>query len=146
MSGGSGSDVDPVREVKRLHLVLEDWYGKIRGNIDPIENALAADFTWIGPDGGVADRSASVTAWNERRESYTEAATPVGVDLEDVSLQRSIYGVHQMTYTKHVAVDGDTRSFTCSLWLRETERAASGLQWLHLTETRIAEPEEDDES
>ena len=146
MPGGSGSDVDPVREVNRLHLVLEDWYGKIRGDIDPIENALAADFTWIDPDGDVADRSASVAAWRERRQSYTAAATPVSIDLEDVTFQRSIYGVHQMTYTKHVTVDGETRSFTCSLWLRETERAPSGLQWLHLTETRIAESEEDNET
>ena len=138
MGSGTGSDVDPVREVNRLHLVLDDWYGGIRDHIEPIELALAEDFTWISPDGRLAGPAESLEAWRERREERLDG--PTGVDVEDVTVQRTIYGVHQMTFTKHVTAAGTADSYTCTLWLRETERVPSGLQWLHLSETRIERP------
>lgn len=145
MPAGSSGDVDPVREVNRLHLMLEDWYGGIREDIDPIEDALAAEFTSIGRDGVLRDRRASLRVWREDRNAYRESTPPVSVDLEDVTVQRTIYGVHQVTYRKRLRVDGEWETYGCSLWLRETERVATGLQWLHLAETPVIESDEDGE-
>lgn len=144
MSAGGTSDVDPVREVERLHLLLSDWYNGIRDDIDPIVSALAEDFTWIGPEGVLQEREGAVRAFQERRDDYSRSTPPVSVEVEDVAVQRTIYGVHQVTYRKRVRVDGEWQEFGCSLWFRETERVSTGLQWLHLTETpRAAAPEDD---
>lgn len=145
MSPGSGDDVDPIREVNRLHLMLQDWYGGVRDDVDPIENALAGDFLSITPDGRLLDREGSIAAWRDRRRAYGDSRPPVRVELEDVTVARTIYGVHQVTYRKRLRVDGDERVYQCSLWLRETERVNTGLQWLHLSETRV-EPDEADEA
>ncbi len=144
MGAGSATDVDPVREVKRLHLVLDDWYGGIRDDIDPLVGSLASDFTWVSPDGRLGGRDESVAAWQERRDEHTEDGPPATVEIEDITIQRTIYGVHQLTFRKHVRSAGTVRPFTCSLWLRETERSPTGLQWLHLTETERTGADEDE--
>ena len=128
---GSSSDVNPVREVNRLHLVLDDWYGNIRSDLGPVQQSLADDFTWIGPTGQVSGRNDSLEAWARRRDEIQ------GIDVDDVTIQRTIYGVHQVTYTKVQQTSADTEMVMCSLWLRETEQSSTGLQWLHLTETPI---------
>ena len=144
MSTGSKNEVDPPREVKRLHLMLEDWYAGIRNDIDPIIDALASDFTAIGPDGRVYDRDESVDAWEERRATYRSSTPPVSVELEDLTEQRAIYGVHQLTFEKRLRVHGEWKAYACSLWFRETDRVRTGLQWLHLSEVPIEEPDEDE--
>lgn len=141
MANGSGSDVDPVREVNRLYLMVDDWYGGIRGHIEPIELALADDFTWVSPDGRLAGPDDALAAWRERRDELADG--PASVEVEDITVQRTIYGVHQVTFIKHISAGGESDAYTCSLWLRETEQVPSGLQWLHLTETPLEAPDED---
>lgn len=136
MTSGSSSDLDPEREVRRLHLMIEDWYADVRDNIDPIESSLASDFTWIGPEGTLYERDAGLEAWKSRRAEYLDSSPSVSVELEGLGIERTLYGVHQLTFLKRVRVDGEWEEYVCSLWLRETERVPSGLQWLHLTEVR----------
>lgn len=137
MASGSGTDVDPEREVNRLHLMLEDWYADVRPDIDPIITALADDFTTIGPDGRLREREAAVASWEDRQASYVDSTPAVAVELEDIGVERSLYGVHQVTFGKRVRVDGEWTIYACSLWLRETDSVPSGLQWLHLTESEV---------
>ena len=131
MAGSSGSDVNPVREVNRLHLVIDDWYGNIRPDLGPVRQSLADDFTWIGPTGVLTDRDGSLELWKSQRSEIT------GIDVQDIAIQRTIYGVHQVTFIKIQQTTNDKKTMTCSLWLRETERSPTGLQWLHLTETPL---------
>lgn len=140
---GPANDVDPAREVNRLHLLRQDWYNGIRDDIDPIEGALAGDFTWLAPDGRLRERRDAITTWTEERDDYVRSSPPVSVELEEVTVQRTLYGVHQVTYDKRVRVDGTWTAFGCSLWLRETQRVATGLEWLHLAETPLPESAED---
>lgn len=145
MSSGSDGEVDPTREVTRLHLMLEDWYVGIRDDISPITDALASDFTWIGPDGRHHDRKECISAWETRRSEYGSSTPPVSVELEEITEERTIYGVHHLTFRKRVRVAGDWEAFTCSLWFRETERVRTGLQWLHLVEVPVTEEQDEDE-
>lgn len=131
------SDVRPEREVNRLHLMLEDWYAGVRDEIDPITEALAEDFTWIGPSGKLLDRDEAVAAWRETCEEFRSADRPPAIAVEDVEVQRTLFGLHQVTYRKEIRVGEDVDGRTCSIWLRETERVPSGLQWVHLVEVPI---------
>lgn len=136
---GRTSDVDPVREVNRLHLLLQDWYNGIRDDIDPISDAMASDFTSIGPTGEIRDRRSTLEAWSQERSRIAQE-TPVTVAVEDVSVRRSLFGLHQVTYRREIAGNAST----CDLWLRETDRVRTGLQWLHLTEVPAPADEPDE--
>lgn len=137
----SGTDIDPIREVRRLHVLLEDWYGGIRADLGPFESSLADGFSAITHDGALYDGPGYLEALHERRD---EQAGIVSIDLDQLTAQRSLYGVHQVTFEKQVKTDEETTTSTCSMWLRETSRTATGLQWLHLQETPI-EPENENE-
>ncbi len=133
----TASDVDPEREIRRLHLLLEDWYGGIREDIEPIVDALADDFSMIRPDGTLCDRDAALAAWTDERDQFRASEPPVAVEIDELSVHRTLYGVHQLTYLKRLRIGGEWKNRRCSLWLRETERVPSGLQWLHQTETSV---------
>lgn len=131
------SDVRPEREVNRLHLMLEDWYAGVRDDIEPITDALADEFTWIGPAGQLLGKEAAIAAWEEDRAEYRAADRPPAVAVEDIELHRTLFGLHQVTYRKETRVGDDIDIRTCSIWLRETERVPSGLQWVHLAEVPV---------
>ena len=142
MSGETSNEADPEREVTRLHLMLEDWYCGIRADIDPIEAAMAPTFTMLTPSGELQDRSTSLATLTERQHTANDSDPPASLDVSDVTVQRALYGLHQVTYTKELRIDGEWETRTCSLWLRETNSVPSGLQWLHLTET--TQPDDDE--
>lgn len=140
----SSNDVDPVREVRRMHVLLEDWFGGIRQDLDPLKDSLAPDFTAVGPDGTRRNGTEMLEALADERDAFS---SPVRVNLQDVTKHRDLYGVHHLTFEKHLAAGEETEVRTCSVWLRETNRAPTGLQWLHLQETPVeAEPEEEPEA
>ena len=133
------SDVQPEREVRRLHLMLEDWYGGIRSDIDPITDALASSFTWLAPDGTLADRDEALTRWSATRNEFVETTPSPSVSVSSIDLRRTLFGIHQVTYHKEIRQGDAVTTRACSLWLRETERVPSGLQWLHLAEVPVSD-------
>ena len=145
MSPGSSMDVDPEREVKRIHLLLEDWYCGIRDEITAIEDALAPNVSFIDANGTLHAGNDVIEALNTRHAEARSVGKPVSLTIDDITVQRELYGIHQVTYTKE-RVQGETASkTTCSLWFRETNRVTSGLQWLHLQETPLIEEATDDQ-
>lgn len=130
----SSSDIDPLREIRRMHVLLEDWYGGIRTDLGPFETSLADEFTAILRDGTLYDRAGYVSALEERKNAV---GGPVGIEIEELSEQRALYGVHQVTFQKRMMSDAGPTVSRCSMWLRETSRTSTGLQWLHLQETPI---------
>lgn len=138
----SSSDVDPEREIKRLHVVLEDWFGGIRNDLRPLEESLAPEFTAVTPDGQLHDRAAYFDRLDERRS----AVGNVRIQIEELVEQRALYGMHQLTFHKRIVGGAEPDVRQCSAWVRETNRTSTGLQYLHLHETRIPQSEPDDEN
>lgn len=130
----SSSDIDPLREIRRMHVLLEDWYGGIRRDLGPFETSLADEFTAVTSDGQLHDRAGYLAALDARRDAIDG---PIAIEVEDVVEQRALYGVHQVTFRKRIAHDEGSSVTTCSMWLRETSRTSTGLQWLHLQETPL---------
>lgn len=139
-------DVDPEREIKRIHNLLEDWYCGIRDEITAIEDALAPNVTFVDATGTIHSGEEVVSAFEDRFTAAQESGAPVSLTIADIEARRELYGIHQVTFTKERYCDGDVETTTCSLWFRETNRVTSGLQWLHLQETLVPEADDDDQT
>lgn len=112
--------------------MLGDWFAGIRDDIQPLEGAMARDFSAVTPDGRIHDAAGYIDALAAERAALDRAR----IEVEDISEQRSMYDLYQLTFEKIVrSGDGEDRR-TCSIWVRETNRTATGLQLLHLQETR----------
>ena len=145
MTDSTASDVDPVREVERMHVFIEDWIGGLRQNISPFTEALAEEFTFVPPSGSVLDREEAIAAMEAADDAHADSSPSFRVDVQDAEVQLSVYGMHLVTYREHQRIDGEWHSRTSSVWLRETTRTATGLEWVHLHETWLEVPDEDDE-
>lgn len=146
MSPSSADDVDPVREVRRLHLVLDDWYAGIRDALEPLEVALADDFTVTTPDGELTDPQGYFDAITAEREAATEAGERIALNVDEIEHQRAIYGLHHVTYRETQTRAGSEDRWRCSVWMRETDRVSTGIQWLHLQKTPIPAENAPDEA
>lgn len=145
MSPAASGDVDPSREIRRAHMMLEDWFGGIREEIDAIEAVLGESFTTVGSEGTVRNRTDSLEALREDREAYVQSSPTVLVEVDEITHHLELHGTHMLTFEKRIRVDGEWEARRCSLWLRETDQSPTGLQWLHLHETPIQESEAVDE-
>ena len=134
MGSSDPAGVDPTRDVRRLHVLLEDWFVGIRDDVGPLEQALDEGFIAITADGRQHDRSSYLASLSALKGEDP----PRAVALEHVEHRRAIYGMHLVTFDKQLAQGPETDEFTCSLWLRETDRVRTGLQWLFLQETAVA--------
>ncbi|MCU4751294.1 nuclear transport factor 2 family protein [Halobacteria archaeon AArc-curdl1] len=138
------TNVDTGREIRRVHTVLEDLYGGIRGDPSPVADALASSFTYVAPDGTVHDREDTLETWRNASGEYDDSTPPYTVDVRAVERRGSIYDVHLMTYERRERIDGDWSTLTSSVWLRETSDTLTGLEWLHLHESRRGDVELND--
>ena len=138
MARTGGGDVDPERDIERLHVVLADWLVGIRDDPRPFADSLDDGFVAIVADGAVHDANGYLA----HLETLRETAPPQRIELDDVEHRRAIYGIHLVTFVKrYQRPDGD-RNLATSIWLRETDRTNTGLQLLHLHETPIVPDEE----
>ena len=145
VTDSTASDVDPVREVERMHVFIQDWIGGLRQNMSPFTESLAEEFTFIPPSGTVLDREQSIAAMEDAGDAHADSSPSFRIDVQDAEVQLSVYGMHLVTYREHQRIDGEWHSRTSSVWLRETTRTATGLEWVHLHETWLESPHEDDE-
>ena len=145
MTDSTASDVDPVREVERMHVFIEDWIGGLRQNMSPFTEALAEEFTFVPPSGSVLGREEAITAMEAADNAHADSRPSFRIDVQDAEVQLSVYGMHLVTYREHQRIEGEWHSRTSSVWLRETTRTATGLEWVHLHETWLESPDEDDE-
>ncbi len=141
MSTGSSEDVDPIREVRRLHLMIGDWFAGVRNDLDPLEGAMARDFTAVTSDGEIHDASGYLEALAAERDTLDRPR----IEVEEISEQRSMYDLYQISFEKIITTADREECRTCSVWVRETNRTATGLQLLHLHETTQPPAEEETE-
>lgn len=141
-----------------MHLFIEDWIGGLRQDMSPFTEALAEEFTFVPPDGSVLDREEAIAAMEAVDDAHSDSSPSFRIDVQDTEVQLSVYGMHLVTYREHQRIDGEWHSRTSSVWLRETTRTATGLEWVHLHETWLetvddegedadeSEPESDEEA
>lgn len=142
----AASDVDPVREVRRMHTFIEDWIGGIRDDVSPFADALAPEFTFVPPDGVLRDRESAVAAMEDAGGAHADSTPHFVIEIENAERQLSVYGMHLVTYEEYQRVDGDWQARTSSVWLRETADTPSGLEWVHLHESWLETGDEQEES
>ena len=139
------SDVDPPREIRRTYTIIEDWLGGIRDTLTPYTNSLAADFTYVTPNGTRHDRRGALDVMTEARGVHAESTPPLSIEIRDIEIRSPSRGVYLVTYEEFRRVGGEWRGRTSSALLGETTETLTGLRWLHLQETAIDDRRDDNE-
>ena len=138
---------DPFREIKRFHTIQEDFISGIRDEINPITNVLSTDFTSIGIDGIVRDRSASIETLEEMNNRYASSNPRFLIEVEPVEHVPSTAGQHMVVYTARWRINGEWKERQNTAWLQESNQVLTGLVWRHHHETlRTTDDSEEDNS
>ena len=141
MAGSSSSSADPIREVRRLLIVLDDWFVGIRDDLAPLAQSLADGFVAVDATGRVQEGREYLEILERRKTQRS----PTGLTISDPEHRRAIYGTHLITFHMRIAGSDTTEVLTYSIWLRETDQSPTGLHLLSLQETPVLPPEEGEE-
>lgn len=146
MGGSTGSDPDPSREIKRVHVLFEDCLGGVRDGIDPFADALAAEFQYVALDGTRHERADAIDRLEAAAGRYADSSPRFVVDIRNVDRRLAVYDLHFVTYERHQRVDGDWSGRACTALLHETDDAPTGMEWLSLQETPRMDPEDGEQA
>ncbi|PSP72075.1 hypothetical protein BRC86_13315 [Halobacteriales archaeon QS_3_64_16] len=123
--------VDPEREVRRLHEVIEAWFRGETDDLEPFSEALASEFELISPDGIVSDREAVLTGLRGGHGDDPELT----IAIRNVEHRTTAGEWHPVRYEEHQSTDGGSTGRVSTAALRERTDAPAGLSWIHLQET-----------
>lgn len=136
---------DYADEIESLHAFFEDWYhGRVTAdaaNFERVRAALADGFEMVTPDGEVHDR-ATVLSGIESQHGARRGTDPgfrieiSGVSTIDVSGERAL-----CRYIEHQRVDGVWEARVSSVLFGSSRGPANGIEWRHVHETWLPEPE-----
>ncbi|WP_186356821.1 DUF4440 domain-containing protein [Streptomonospora sp. PA3] len=133
---GLDADLGAVRaEAERLHAVIERWFAGSSAAADAdaelFARAQAPDFSFVGADGGTAERQAVLEAFAGARGR----SPGLRIRIEDVRLVAADREVVVGSFLeRHLDAPG-ARSRRCTAVFRRDPDTPHGLRWLHLQET-----------
>jgi hypothetical protein len=129
------TDVDPEREIDRMHEAIEDWFTGAIDDLAPFADALAPAFHIVSPDGTTRSREEIVASMAGAHGTSADTEPPFVIDIRNVERRDSAGDHHLVTYEEHQRAGGSWEARTSSAWLREEAAAPGGLAWVHLHET-----------
>ncbi len=132
-----------VREVVRLHQVIEGWTtGQVLETADAFAgfaDALEPDFVIINPDGQTETRDSVVGRFRQRHGARSGVGFQIGI--AEATLRQTVDHHGLVTYheiwTKH---GGPAGTILASAWLHLNDGTPGGVGWLHLHETWLTPP------
>lgn len=119
-------------EIIELHRFFEAWFLGREDSLERAELALHLDFTMIGPDGTLADRS---TTLRRLRDGHAHS-TDLRIETGDHRLLHTADDLLIATYVERHRLAGDRANERIStVVFVPTRRGPNGLRWLHVHET-----------
>ncbi len=120
-------------EIVELHQFFEDWFSasdESSIDLDRVAEALAADFTMVGPDGRLVEAEELLAALREARGS--KPGLRIWIDRVRV-LHRSGDMTVAMYEERQKSEGGESRRVSTAVF-RDFEQNPNALEWLHVQE------------
>lgn len=126
-----GTDTSWQREVIELHELFESYFLGATDSLARVEQALADDFTIVGPDGSVNDRDQTLAALRDGHSHTTSLAIVIS---EMVLLAESDEFVVASYVEGHELALRSNRRLTTVVFRRDVD-GPNGLRWVRAHET-----------
>lgn len=120
------------REIERLHDSFVRFYTGRRTDIGPVEDALAADFEMVTPDGTVLHRDAVLSMIREKGDSYAPGA--FDIDIRNVGLVADTE-VTVCRYEEWQTTPDGENGRVSTVVFRADADTPGGLSWVSVHET-----------
>lgn len=124
------------QEIAELHALFEGYFLGTLDSLARVEAALADDFTIVGPDGSVSDRSATLDALRAGH-AHTESLKIV-ISGEKLLAETADLLVASYVESHELALRSNHRLTT--VVFRRVATAPCGVQWVRAHETWIDRP------
>ena len=119
-------------EIIGLHRFFEDWFLGRGGEMKRAEDALHPDFSFIGPDGVVADRATTL----QRLVDGHAHTTDLAIETVDHRMIRSTGDTVVARYVeRHRWTDGRSNERISTVVFIADTNGPNGVRWLHVQET-----------
>lgn len=119
-------------EIIELHRFFEAWFVGREDSLERAELALHLDFTCIGPDGVLADRSTTL----QRLRNGHAHTTSLSIETRAHRLLHTADKLLIASYIeRHELSDDRTNERISTAVLVPARRGPNGLRWLHVQET-----------
>jgi hypothetical protein len=128
------------QEVIDFHQALQGWLGGTTANTDkayaPIENALAANFTYTLPDGVSVDKAATV---GELRRAYGAHGQDFRIWIQAFRVIASTDTICVVDYEEWQRIaDGSITGRSSTAVFSSNDNKRRQVEWLHVHETWLA--------
>ena len=130
-----------IAEVEALHAFFVAWLG---GTVERSEaefapaRALADGLTFIGPDGGVAEREGLVARLEAAHGVFADSEPPFSIRIANAQARPLGNGHCLVIYEEWQEIGGKTNGRLSGAVMRLDARAPNGVEWLHVQETWLA--------
>lgn len=127
-----------IAEVEALHVFFVAWLG---GTVERGEaefapaRALAEGLTFIGPEGGMAEREGLVARLEAAHGVFAGAEPPFSIRIANAQAKPLGNGLCLVVYEEWQEIGGKTNGRLSSAVMRRDAGAPNGMEWLHVQET-----------
>lgn len=133
------------KEVFRLHQFFEDWFlGRIPNDDETFAgcaDVLAAAFEIIPPSGELTGRAELLERLRDAHGQYGKI--DFRIRISEVRGRTITDDAHMVTYQEWQETDGTWTARWSSAVFRRNSQAPNGVEWVHVQETWMPEPEGD---
>ncbi len=129
------------KEVLDFHLALEGWLGGGSSNTDDnfavIEQALVEEFSYVLPEGHMADKAATV---GNLRQAHGALGQDFRIWIKNFNVIANPGSICMVRYEEWQRMpDASLEGRISTVAFRVNEKQANGVEWLHVHETWLPE-------
>jgi len=130
-------------EVEQLHEFFTGWMGGTLeadpGTFHRLDDALAAEFEMISPDGLLIGREQLTAGLMAAHGVHAGRTRPFRIIVTNYRGRSLGKHLHLSTYEEWQVIDGETRRRVSTALFRDREGAPNGVEWVHLHETWMSD-------
>ena len=118
-------------EIVELHEFFEAWFLGTEDSLERVEQALGAEFTFVGPDGGETDRQATIDRLDAGRGHTSE----LRITTSEHRLLHQSDDVLMASYIEGHELAASTNRRLSTVVFTVDPGGPNGLRWLRVHET-----------
>ncbi len=122
------------REIDDLHAYFQAYFLGTEDSLEPVEAALHADFSMVGPHGGQSNRDETIAAVRNGH-AHTKS---LEIWITDHRLLYETTEVLVAGYVEHHRLSDRSNHRLSTVVFVETPDAPNGVRWLRVHETWLA--------